>query len=95
MTSSSGGLFVPLSDVVLNRGGVVYGARFDENHRVMHARAQTREERDLFKSSKYVQSDLNEIFRDIAADLKNGKEVLFPARPARRLGCRHTLEKEK
>ena len=95
MTSSSGGLFVPLSDVVLNRGGVVYGARFDENHRVMHARAQTREERDLFKSSKYVQSDLNEIFRDIAADLKNGKEVLFSGTPCQAAGLQAYLGKRK
>lgn len=95
MTSSSGGLFVPLSDLILSRGGVVYGARFDENHCVVHARAKTREERDLFKSSKYVQSDLNGVFRDIAADLNNGIEVLFSGTPCQAAGLQTYLEKRK
>lgn len=95
MTSSSGGLFVPLSDLILSRGGVVYGARFDENHRVVHARAKTREERDLFKSSKYVQSDLNGVFQDIAADLKNGIEVLFSGTPCQAAGLQTYLDKRK
>lgn len=95
MTSSSGGLFVPLSDAVLNRGGVVYGARFDEKHRVVHARAHTPEERDLFKSSKYVQSDLNGIFRDVATDLKNGNEVLFTGTPCQAAGLQTYLERSK
>lgn len=95
MTSSSGGLFVPLSDIILSRGGVVYGARFDENHRVIHSRARTGEERDLFKSSKYVQSDLNGIFRDVAADLKDGKVVLFSGMPCQSAGLQSYLDKRK
>lgn len=94
-TSSSGGLFVPLSDVILNMGGVVYGARFDENHRVMHARAQTPQERDAFKSSKYVQSDLKDIFSKVAADLKAGVAVLFSGSPCQCAGLQAYLEKKK
>lgn len=94
-TSSSGGVFVPLSDVILKRGGVVYGARFDKDCRVMHARAQTPEERDAFKSSKYVQSDLKDTFSNVAADLKAGRDVLFSGSPCQCAGLQAYLGKKK
>ena len=36
LASSSGGIFTMLAEYVLSVGGVVFGARFDENWEVMH-----------------------------------------------------------
>lgn len=77
MKSRSGAAFVAISDYILERGGVVYGAGYKDHFRVAHKRATTKEERDDFRGSKYVQSDLTGIFRLVKEDLKNGLTVLF------------------
>lgn len=77
LTSRSGAAFVALSDVVLSRGGSVYGAAFDADFSVHHRRAVTAAERDAFKGSKYVQSRMEGTFGDVLADLRSGREVLF------------------
>lgn len=75
MTSSSGGVFSSIAQYVLDKGGVVYGAAFDERFNVVHVRDEKGYER--FKTSKYVQSDLKEVFCEIKEDLKQGRMVLF------------------
>lgn len=77
LKSRSGAAFVALSDYILENGGVVYGAGYTDHFRVVHKRATTKEERDEFRGSKYVQSDLTGIFRSIRKDLKEGRTVLF------------------
>jgi coenzyme F420-reducing hydrogenase beta subunit len=77
MKSRSGAAFVAISDYVLERGGVIYGAGYKDHFRVAHKRATTKTERDEFRGSKYVQSDLTGIFKQVKEDLKNGKQVLF------------------
>lgn len=75
--SQSGGMFAALSDVVLEMGGVVYGAGYDEEWNVMHKRAETKEARDEMRGSKYVQSDMRDTFRRVLEDLSKGRTVLF------------------
>ena len=55
----------------------VYGVGYKEHFRVAHKRATTKIERDEFRGSKYVQSDLTGIFKQVKEDLKNGLTVLF------------------
>ncbi len=69
--SRSGAMFVAISDSVLDKGGVVYGVGYTGHFRVSHKRASTRKERDEFRGSKYVQSDLNGIFVQVKDDLKS------------------------
>lgn len=89
--SSSGGVFTAISDFILKSGGVVYGVAFDENFNVCHQRAQTLDQRDKFRGSKYVQSNLNETFDNIARDLENGLIVLFSGTPCQCAGLRNYL----
>ena len=77
MKSRSGAVFVAISDYVLEQGGIVYGVGYKDHFRVAHKRATTKEERDEFRGSKYVQSDLTGIFKQVKEDLKNGLFVLF------------------
>lgn len=75
--SRSGGVFTAISDIILNAGGVVYGALLDDKFFVRHVRATNSSERDALRKSKYVQSNLEGIFSQIANDLGNGLQVLF------------------
>lgn len=77
MKSRSGGAFVALSDWILDNGGVVYGAGYKDHFVVAHKRAATKEQRDEFRGSKYVQSDLDGIFKEVKSDLAKGLTVLF------------------
>lgn len=85
-TSRSGAAFIAVSDYVLDNGGVVYGAGYTDNFRVVHKRAVTKCQRDEFKGSKYVQSDLREIFRQVKKDLQDNKTVLFSGTPCQTAG---------
>lgn len=85
-TSRSGAAFIALSDWILEQGGVVYGAGYADHFRVVHKRATTKEERNEFKGSKYVQSDLNNTFKQVKQDLKNGLYVLYSGTPCQTSG---------
>lgn len=85
-TSRSGAVFIAISDYVLEQGGVVYGAGYTNHFRVVHKRATNKEERNEFKGSKYVQSDLRGIFPKIKKDLKQGLTVLFSGTPCQTAG---------
>ena len=67
---------------------VVYGAGYAEHFRVVHKRAVNKEERNEFKGSKYVQSDMNSIFRQVRKDLKDGLVVLFSGTSCQTAGLR-------
>ena len=84
--SSSGGVFTAISDSVLERGGVVYGAAFDAHFRLRHVRGETRRQRDTLRGSKYVQSELGDVFLEVKSDLDRNKPVLFSGTPCQIAG---------
>lgn len=92
-TSRSGAAFIAFSDWILKHNGVIYGVGYTEHFRVVHKRATTFEERNEFKGSKYVQSDLQGIFRQIKKDLKEGKLVLFSGTPCQTAGLNSYIGK--
>jgi coenzyme F420-reducing hydrogenase beta subunit len=86
MQSSSGGMFTAVSHYVLEQGGTVYGAAFNADFSVSHQRAESAQQSDLFRGSKYIQSDLVDTFQDVKTDLKNGRYVLFSGTPCQTAG---------
>jgi coenzyme F420-reducing hydrogenase beta subunit len=86
--STSGGAFTAISDAILRQNGVIYGADYDEDFHVLHQRAQTPEQRNRMRISKYVQSDLGNTYAQIKADLKKGRMVLFTGTPCQAAGLR-------
>ena len=86
--SQSGGAFTALSDLILNEGGVIYGAAFDEEHMVRHIRVVTADERAALRGSKYVQSDLNGSFMAVKDDLMGGRRVMFVGSPCQVAGLK-------
>lgn len=79
--STSGGAFTAISDIFLNDGGIVCGVDFDDKFSVVHKMTDTKEGRDRFRFSKYVQSGLGDIFIKIKEQLVAGKKVLFTGTP--------------
>lgn len=76
--SSSGGAFSLLAQQVLQSGGLVCGAAFDDAFYVRHVLS---EDIAPMRKSKYVQSDLAGIHAAIRAALEEGKTVLFTGTP--------------
>lgn len=87
-TSTSGGLFTAISDYVLSKKGLVYGAGFDESFQVCHQKAETFIQRDKFKGSKYTQSNLGNTFIEIRKELDQGRVVLFTGTPCQNAGLK-------
>lgn len=79
--SQSGGAFYAISDIVLDKDGVVYGTIISENHKAVLDRATTKVERDKMCGSKYVQSELGHIFHRVKKDLQDNRLVLFSGTP--------------
>lgn len=86
--SQSGGAFSAIAEQVLNDGGVVYGAAFDQSHIVRHVRVDSSEGLAALRGSKYVQSELSDVFRQVRSDLNNYIKVLFCGTPCQVAGLR-------
>ncbi|MFR9048942.1 MAG: coenzyme F420 hydrogenase/dehydrogenase beta subunit N-terminal domain-containing protein, partial [[Clostridium] leptum] len=92
--SSSGGVFSLLADAIIEKGGVVFGAAFDENWNVRHMAAQTKEDCLKFRGSKYVQSEIGDSFFQAKAFLDQGRPVLFSGAPCQIAGLNSFLGKK-
>lgn len=85
-SSRSGAAFVALSDVILGKTGVIYGACIDSNLHVCHKRAITKQVRNSFKGSKYIQSKTSGIYKQVKSDLQQGTPVMFVGTPCQCAG---------
>ena len=90
MKSSSGGAFSLLANYVLDQGGVISGASYDENLNISHILVDSKEQLDLLRRSKYVQSFLGDIFLQIKEHLQN-KIVLFVGTPCQVAGLKQFI----
>lgn len=93
LQSSSGGIFTLIAELVLDRGGVVFGACFDQNWNVVHDYTETKEGLARFRGSKYVQSHVGNSFTQVKSFLDSGREVLFSGTPCQVAGLKNYLRK--
>ena len=94
MASSSGGVFIALARNTIEKGGVVFGAVFDENWEVKHAYAETLDGVRPMMGSKYVQSRIESSYCEAEKFLKQGREVLFTGSPCQIAGLRCYLRRD-
>lgn len=73
---------------------VIYGVAFDYNWNVCHIRVDKKDELKRLYTSKYVQSDMGNTFRQVKSDLDNGKKVLFAGTPCQVAGLKSYLQKD-
>lgn len=79
--SSSGGIFSILAKSVLDEGGCVYGAAFDESFNVKHVCIENTIDIKRLRGSKYVQSDIGDCINQAKHQLMKGRKVLFSGCP--------------
>lgn len=94
MNSSSGGIFYLLAEKIIEEGGVVFGARFDNEWQVIIDFAETIDGIKLFMGSKYVQARTATSYIDAEAFLKQGRKVLYTGTPCQIAGLHHFLRKD-
>lgn len=92
--SSSGGIFTLFAEKVIEDGGIVFGARFNEKWEVVHDYCDTKEGLELFRGSKYVQSSIGESYRQVEAFLKSDRKVMFTGTPCQVAGLKRFLKKD-
>ena len=92
--SSSGGVFTALARGMFDRGGVVFGAAFDEALRVEHVGAFDETELAAMRGSKYVQSDAADAVAHAASLLERGIPVLFSGTPCQIAGLKARVGKK-
>ena len=93
-TSSSGGGFIVIAKHVLEKGGLVYGAAYQNAPVVAHERVEHVAELERLKGSKYVQSDPRDVYASVKKDLWDGRLVYFTGTPCQVAGLRLFLRKE-
>ena len=93
MTSSSGGVFRAIADVVMRDKGVVFGAKFDDNWSVIHDCTETSDGLAAFQGSKYVQSEIKNCYQRAKTFLDQGRKVLFSGTPCQIAGLNLFLRK--
>lgn len=89
---SSGGIFASLADYVLGKGGVIFGAVFDEKWDVIMTYTET----DItpMLGSKYVQADVKNTYKECKEFLEKGKLVLYSGTPCQIYGLKGFLKKD-
>ena len=93
LKSSSGGIFYLLAEKNIAEGGVVFGARFDDQWQVVIDYAETMEGVKAFMGSKYVQARMATAYADAKRFLTEGRKVLFSGTPCQIAGLHHFLRK--
>ena len=78
--SSSGGAFSAVVKCYSNIEGYIYGACFDNTMTLKHCMNRIADGTEAFMGSKYIQSDLGEIYQDILRQLETNT-VIFSGTP--------------
>lgn len=94
VNSTSGGIFSELALKFLEVGGYLCGARYGEDHHIEHCIVNSREGLEKIRQSKYAQSDVGYVYRDIKKLLVNGEKVLFCGTPCECAGLLNYLNKK-
>lgn len=81
--SASGGVFAAIAHAVLAKGGKVYGAAyiFKDKVEVATVGIECVEDLPKLQGSKYVQSNTENVFKDVRNVVRTGRQVLFSGTP--------------
>lgn len=78
---SSGGIFPLMAQQVIREGGAVFGASLREDGTVRHIGVSRLEDIVQISRTKYVQSELSQVWEDLPPLLRQGRQVLFCGTP--------------
>lgn len=95
LSSSSGGVFSAIASKVLKDNGYVFGAAFDSNWQVHHKGIKNLDDLKDLQGSKYLQSNIGQVFKEIYQLLSQNTEVLFVGTPCQVAGLKSFLNHKK
>lgn len=91
--STSGGAFSAIAKYVFDRGGVVFGAAFDDQFCVVHKAVDNYDDLNMLRGSKYVQSTLGSAFSMVKKLLNEGRLVCYSGTPCQIEGLNSYLQR--
>lgn len=94
LKSSSGGVFTIFAEYVIAQGGVVFGVGYNEHWEAAHRYTETKEGLDAFRMSKYVQSLIENTFKEAESFFKKGRLVLYTGTPCQIAGLKKYLRRD-
>ena len=92
--SSSGGVFTALAERILEDGGVVCAAAYDDSFAVIHKITHQPEHLSAFRGAKYTQSHSGHLFGEIKTLLGADTPVMFVGTPCQCAGLWRYLGKK-
>lgn len=94
LNSSSGGVFSEIAISIIESGGVVFGATWD-NGVVVHKSITNIDELSLLRGSKYMQSrNLDIVYKEIVSCIKKNIKVLFVGTPCQVIAIKKIIESD-
>lgn len=95
LDSTSGGIFSELARSVYKQHGYVCGAIYNKEWLVEHYISKDVEDLDNLRSSKYLQSDIKDTYKEAKELLEQGKKVLFSGCPCQIAGLYNYLQNKE
>jgi coenzyme F420-reducing hydrogenase beta subunit len=92
LKSTSGGAFIALAEMVISKGGLVFGAAFDNEKRELIHTSTDHVELEKLLKSKYVESNLLNVFTEVQESINEGRTVLFCGTPCQASGLRRFIK---
>lgn len=93
--STSGGAYSALAEAMLEQGGYVSGAIYNEGFTGVHNYVSNKaEDLEKLRSSKYLQSNAEGLFKEIKSLLIKGEKVLACGTPCQMAALRSFLQKD-
>lgn len=92
--SSSGGAFSSIARYVITKGGFVYGATLDEKLICKHIAVNDVDGLSKLRGSKYIQSSIGMVYKEVKRHLLCDQYVLFTGTPCQVSGLKSYLGKE-
>ncbi len=92
-SGSSGGVYGLLAGKILNEGGCVFAACYEESLTVRHWEITSVEQLAESQGAKYVESALGDTFRQVRERVRAGAPTLFVGTPCQCAGLLRFLEK--
>jgi coenzyme F420-reducing hydrogenase beta subunit len=92
--STAGGAFSAIAEYIIEQGGVVFGVELQADYSVRHIYIDKKEELQKFRNSKYVQSNIGNIYQQVKKFLDMDKLVCFSGTPCQIEGLLRYLQKD-
>ncbi|MDP0507271.1 MAG: Coenzyme F420 hydrogenase/dehydrogenase, beta subunit C-terminal domain [Fusobacterium sp. JB019] len=94
INSTSGGMFTEIAKQVLKEKGVVFGAKYNKNFKVEHSFIENIKNLEELRQSKYVQSNMGDIYKKVKEFLESKRKVLFAGTPCHIAALKNFLKKD-